>query len=168
MAMAALVALAVISTAVSYVGQQKAQSQANDARDKQRQANDQQKAQQTQNAADERRAQIREERVKRARVMQASSNDGSGNSSGLFGSIASLQTQLSSNVGSNLGRIQSANTISDLSQEAANSMFASQSTQNTTSQITGTLNLASSIFGTYQSTQLAKLKANAPQTVVTQ
>lgn len=79
-----------------------------------------QKAANVASAAMERRSQIREQRVRLSRVMQAATNTGASGSSGEFGALGSLGTGLSSNIGANLGQIQTANRVSDLGQTAAN------------------------------------------------
>lgn len=126
--MAAFTTIAAIATATvavaSYVeakearGEQKAavQEQAK----VQGQIQSEQKAANVAAAANERRSQIRESRVRRARVMQSATNTGAYGSSGEFGALGALGTGLSSNVGSNLGQIQTANRVSDLGQTAAN------------------------------------------------
>ena len=78
--------------------------------------------QQAKNAADaakERRNQIREERVKQARIQQAAINTGTSGSSGETGALSSITTQTQANEGFNLGAIQRANNISLFSQQAA-------------------------------------------------
>lgn len=122
-----LAGLAVGATAYSM-------SQANEAENKQYEAAQEQKKigreQQAQNAgqqAMERRRQVREERVKRARVIASSNAGGTSGSSGEAGALSSLSTQLSSNIGSNLSQVASANNISIFSQ--ASSDFISQANQ---------------------------------------
>lgn len=87
--------------------------------DQGRLAQGEQKAANAQAAAQERRNQIREERVRRARILQTSENTGTSGSSGEAGSLGALSTGLSSNIGSNLGSIQRANTLSDIGQRSA-------------------------------------------------
>lgn len=102
-------------------------SQAEDAEDKQyAAAQEQKKSRQEQDAmnasqaAAERRRQVREERVRQARVMQASQAAGTTGSSGEMGASFGMATNLSANIGQNLGALQSANNISIFSQNAAN------------------------------------------------
>ena len=73
-----------------------------------------------QRAAQERRQQVREERVARGKMLQASENTGTSGSSGESGAVAGLATQLGANIGFNLGQIQGANAISIFNQNAAN------------------------------------------------
>lgn len=110
---------ALATTAASTVAQQRASSKANKA---QKQASNEQRASNAQQAAMERRAQIREQRVKRARLLQSSENTGVSGSSGALGAESSLSSQLSSNVGFNVGQIASANRISEASQRASNNL----------------------------------------------
>lgn len=67
----------------------------------------------------ERRQQVREERIKRARILQASENTGTAGSSGEAGAVSSIGTQLGSNLGFNQSMIESGNRISNYSQQAA-------------------------------------------------
>jgi hypothetical protein len=105
-------------------------------------------------AANERRAQIREERVRRARILQSAENTGVSGSSGEFGAMGSLSTTLSSNIGSNLGKLNSAQRSSEYAQNAANfqgdaseSMFKAQKMDSLFS-LSGSIFNASGGFGT--------------------
>lgn len=108
--------LMVAGTVAQIEGQRKASNAQEDARG-------QQMAQNASEAARERRQQIREERVKRAQILQSASNTGVSDSSGAAGAVGSLSTNLSSNIGTNIGRIESANRISMFEQTAADAMF---------------------------------------------
>lgn len=74
----------------------------------------------------ERRQQIREERVKRARILASSEASGTTGSSGEIGAVGSLNTQLGSNVGSNQSAIQSGQRISVFQQQAADAQLDGQ------------------------------------------
>ncbi len=87
--------------------------------EEQRKARQEEKAQNAAQAANERRQQIREERVRRAKVIQQSQNTGVSDSSGELGSTSGLSTQLGANLGNNTGRLNSANNISGFAQNAA-------------------------------------------------
>lgn len=122
--MAVTAAFAAVAVgAASYVEGQSArkeQAAATSAQAKvQGQIQSEQKAANTAASANERRQQLRETRVRRARIMQASQNTGAGGSSGEFGAISGLGTNLSANIGANLGNIQAAGRVSDLGQAAA-------------------------------------------------
>src|SRR5690606_9104730 len=81
-----------------------------------------QEAQNAKAASDERRQQLREERVRRGRVMQSAANTGVAGSSGELGALGALATNLNTNIGANLGMLQSAQNISGYSQNAATAM----------------------------------------------
>lgn len=116
---AAYAVVALVSTAVAVDQGNKAQAASEEAADRDKKARAEQKASQSQQAAQERRQQIREERVRRARILQAGENTGTSESSGEFGAIGSLGTQLGSNIGFNLGQLNSAQRQSDLLQQGA-------------------------------------------------
>lgn len=88
-------------------------------RDYQVKAGNEQRAANASAAAKERRQQIREERIRRATILQSSENSDVQGSSGESGALGSLSTQLGSNIGFNLGQMQSANNISIFQQKAA-------------------------------------------------
>ena len=115
-------ALAVASLAVTVKSGLDANKQAKIAATEQLKAKAEQKASNAAQAAAERRQQIREERVKRARILQSSEGTGVSGSSGETGAIGSLSTQLGSNIGFNLGMLDRAGNISDFSQNAADAM----------------------------------------------
>lgn len=121
--LAAFQTAAAVGSVVVGVGSAIAQREAQqDAAKKQRAAGQEQAAIQAQQAAQERRQQIREERIKRARIMQAAENTGVQGSSGEFGAVGSAATQLSSNIGFNLGLIDKTQNISALQQGAADDL----------------------------------------------
>jgi len=98
-----------------------------------------QKAQNAAQAASERRSQVREERVRRARVMQSSENTGVGESSGEFGALGTLGTNLAVNMGSNAGKLAASERTSGYAQDAANFMGQAQRSDKL-------FNLSASIF----------------------
>lgn len=112
----------------------------------QRKAQGEQKALTFQQQSIERRAQIREERVKRAKIMQASENGGTASSSGEFGSIDSLATQLDSNLGINAGRAAAGNRIGGYMQNAADFGTAAQQASLSAQTADSMFQLSSSIF----------------------
>lgn len=110
---------------------------ANEARQDQKEANKQaanqrkqiqgeQNAQNAQKQAQERRALIREERVRRGKIMQSAENTGASDSSGAAGAVGALSTQLSSNLGANLGMAAAGQRIGEYAQNAADFDLASQ------------------------------------------
>lgn len=140
---------AVVGTA-SYVeakearGEQKAASEK--AASEQKQARSVQEASNAQQAAMESRQQIREERVRRARIMQGAQNTGTAFSSGEFGSIGSLSTSLSSNIGANRGAIQRGQQISAFQQNAADFNLTAQNAGIDAQNASSLFNLSTSIF----------------------
>lgn len=152
--------MAAVSTIVTVVGmvvaaysaqqqqsaQKKAMAQQQQAADEQKKAREEQKAAQDAQAAAERRAQIREERVKRARVVQASQNTGVGDSSGEIGGVGSSATQLGSNLGFNIGQREAASNISDYNQNAADFLSSAQSSMNSAANWGQVGSLGTSIF----------------------
>lgn len=110
--MAAVSTLAMVGLAVAAVGtagslymQSQANSAAQDAAKAQRKAAGVQVAQNAAQAAAERRQQAREERIKRAQIMQAAENTGTASGSGEAGALGGMSTQLGVNVGFNQSMI---------------------------------------------------------------
>lgn len=91
-----------------------------------RKAQGEQKALNFQSQANERRNQVREERVRRAKILAASENSGTAGSSGEMGAVDSLSTQLNSNLAINMGRAEAGNRISGYMQNAADFGTAAQ------------------------------------------
>jgi hypothetical protein len=116
---AAAVGLAVVGTAASMQAAENMEDAQYAAAQEQKKVQREQTASNAAQAAAERRRQVREERVARARVLQTGAATGTVGSSGELGAIGSLATQFSSNIGSNLGSLQTANNISIFSQTAA-------------------------------------------------
>lgn len=115
---AALIIL-VGATAAQYSAQQKAAGE-------QEKAQKEQQAMNAAKAAQERRQQVREERIRQARLLQASENTGTTDSSGQIGAEGSLATQLQGNVGFNLGLQRSAANISRFNQNATDYLEEAQ------------------------------------------
>lgn len=127
----AILAVAVAGTAYSINEQEKAKDKQKEAVKEQRKARNEQKAQNEAQAAQERRKQLREERIRRAKILSTSQAAGATGSSGEVGALGGLSTQLSTNLGANLGALNSAADISLFSQNAANfSSAADQSNAN--------------------------------------
>ena len=116
----AILAVAVAGTAYSISEQEKAKDKQKEAVREQGKIRNEQKAQNEAQAAQERRKQLREERIRRAKILSTSQAAGVTGSSGESGAIGGLSTQLSSNLGTNLGALNSASDISLFSQNAAN------------------------------------------------
>ena len=65
------------------------------------------------------RQQVREERIRRATIMQGAQNTGVSASSGELGSLGALQTSIGANIGSMARQQASANAVGNLMQSAA-------------------------------------------------
>jgi len=100
----------------------------------------------------ERRQQIREERIKRSRVLAASEASGTVGSSGEAGAIGSMNTQLGSNVGTNQSMIQSGQRVSVFAQDAASAQLAGQQAGMFGQLVNAAAPVAGSIFSTSPST----------------
>jgi hypothetical protein len=96
------------------------------ARDAQNQARAVAEAGNKQKEMDDKRQQIRAERVQRARILQSSSNTGTTFSSGEAGAIGSIETQLSANMGTINSAYSNSQEISGLQQQAADASSNAQ------------------------------------------
>jgi len=114
----------------------------------QEQAKNVQKANNFQAQMEERRKQVREERIRRARIVQASENTGVQGSSGEAGALGGMSTQLGVNIGSNLSRIALGNEQTDLLQSAANAGSNAQIASFIGERASTGVDLANSIFST--------------------
>ena len=145
-----LVALSVGLSAASFVAGEMARSDArsaqNKARGEQEKIQGEQRAQNAAQAAQERRNQVREERVRRSRILQSAEGTGVSDSSGEFGALGSLGTQLSANVGGNLGKLASSERTGVYAQNAANFMGEAQNAMFNAQQADKLFNLSTSIF----------------------
>jgi hypothetical protein len=128
--MAFAATLAVIGLGVTADGADKQRKAAHKSMAAQEKIQSEQRASNAASSARERRQQIREERVRRARVEQAAVNTGVAGSSGELGALSALSTNLNSNIGANLGRIQTADNISIFQQDAANAQDQARSAGN--------------------------------------
>ncbi len=152
-----------VAAAVAVVGLGVSMSEAEDAEDaqfaaaqEQKKVQDEVKSQNAAKAAQERRQQVREERVRRARIVQTAQNTGTSGSSGELGSLGSLSTALGSNIGQNLGSLQTANNISIFSQNAADFNMEANSLNNSAamwSQIGSVGSSAAMSFGSAMKTK---------------
>lgn len=130
MGLSAVIAVASVGLHLQgQAAQERAEDQAKDAAREQKKARNEQRAMNAAQSASERRQQIREERVRRARVMQAASSTGTAGSSGEIGAFGSMGTQLSSNFGFGSGALMTARNISTYEQNAADFSLESQQSQ---------------------------------------
>lgn len=141
----------VVTTAYSISQNQKAKSEQKKQQNIQRASN---LAQQQ----EERRRQIREERIKRARVLQSAENTGTAGSSGELGGIGSLATQLSNNIGANLGIIDRANQMSASAQSEASAKVNAGISSQIGQMAPGLITLGDSIFSQPKTTPTAKME----------
>lgn len=140
-------AAAVGGAAMSYEAGRSAKSTARTQAALQRQRQGEERAMNAAQAAQERRQQIREERVRRARIMQASENTGVSGSSGEIGAVGALATGLSSNIGTNLGRLGAAERLSTISQGIADTNLNLGLAQNRAQEGQMLMGLGANIFG---------------------
>lgn len=136
MAVGAAIAAVVVAAASAYQQSRAAKAAAKDRKEAAAVSQAEQAAQQNQN----RRAQIREERVRRAQVLQSSQNTGVSQSSGELGATSALGTLIGGNLAGMQRQKNSAAAIGSLGQSAANSDLRG-------AQWGAVGNVASSVFG---------------------
>lgn len=119
-------AVPLIALAVTIAGTVSSMQAQRAARGDQKKAAEAQGAMQAEKQAQDVRSQIRQERIRRAQILQASENTGVSESSGSTGATGSLNTQLSSNFGAINANEQHVNDISGSLQSAANNMSHAQ------------------------------------------
>lgn len=117
MAVGAAIAAVVVAAASAYQQSRASKAAAKDRKEAQQVSQAEQAAQQNQN----RRAQVREERVRRAQVLQSSQNTGVSQSSGELGATSALGTLIGGNLASMQRQQNSSAAIGGLSQSAADS-----------------------------------------------
>lgn len=156
--------IAVVGTVSSVVAQQDAKSNAKKSAEQQRRAQAEQRAVQARQAAEERRKQVREERVRRAKILQSSENTGVSGSSGEVGALGSLSTQLASNIGSNLGAARSGELISGFNQSAADFNFNATKSMQEAGQWSQLAGIGGNIFDAAGSTASTKQSTSDPFT----
>lgn len=128
----------------------------------QEKARNEERALNAQSAANERRQQIREERVRNARLLQASENTGTEGSSGAFGAVGGFATQLGANIGSNLGRLSGADRISGYNQSAVNFGSAAQSNLSSMQANQNLFGLSTTIFSAAYSPKGKPVPSSTP------
>lgn len=104
------------------------------------------KANQAAQQAQASRKAYREERVRRARILQSSENTGTAGSSGEYGALGNLETQLSTNIGAQVGSAASSDRLSGYAQETANAQFDFQNAQQGMSSAGSQMSLGMSLF----------------------
>lgn len=142
----ASLALAAGGAYMNYRQQRSAARAASEALDEQKKIQAEQEAANRQAQQIEARQQVREARIRRAQILQASENTGTAMSSGALGATGSIWTQLSTNVGANRGAIDRAGRISSYNQRIADLQSSAAQSNLDASVSTGFSNLGSSIF----------------------
>lgn len=135
-----------VGTVASLKAQADSRSSAAASADMQRRSQSEQKASTAAQQANDKRAQIREERVRRARILQSSENTGTDGSSGEAGAVGSIATQFFGNLGTGLGNAQTASNISNFQQSAANFNYSTQKSQQEAGMFQQLGGLGSNIF----------------------
>lgn len=149
MAAVAYVGAMVIGGISAYEGHEArkdAQENYNKSADEQRKAQNEQRALRYQDQATERRNQVREERVRRAKILQAAENTGVGGSSGLYGAVSGLTTQLNNNLAINEGKAEAGDRIGGYLQNAADFNTAAQNSVFSAQNADQLFSLSTSIF----------------------
>lgn len=138
-----------VAGAAAYAGYQgrKDAARANEqAAEENRKTRAEQQALNAQNQAIEQRKLVREERVRRGMIMQNAENTGTSASSGEFGALGGLGTELGSNLGINAGRAAAGSRISGYMQNAADFNLAAANAAAGAQNADQLFSLAGSIF----------------------
>lgn len=158
----AVAAVAGIGASVVAGNQQRAA--ARHAQDMQEQAAGLQRAGQAQQQAEQAREQYRQDRVRRARILQSAENSGAEYGSGEIGATGSLQTQYATNQGSITGTYQRNVQIGNDLSEANQSIFQGQQRASFTSNIGSIFTGVGSLANSYASSQARnKIPGTIPQ-----
>ena len=129
--------MGIVGAITAIVGAGVSVHQSNKAASAQRRAQSEQRAGNKAQSMQERRNQLREERQRRAALLATSSAAGTSGSAGEMGAMGSLSTKLSSNLGMNLGALQTANNISIFQQQAQDYLNRAQTARTVSSAISG-------------------------------
>jgi len=163
LAVVAIVAT-VASTTTSIIAGNKARADQRHANDLQQQSANEQRAQNAQDTAAAARQQYRQDRINRARILQQSSNTGTEASSGEIGSLGSIDTQYSNNLGTIYGGYERGVRIGNLQSEANQSIFNANQTisrgQSISTIFNGIASVAEAGMGAYGK---AKIPGTTPQ-----
>lgn len=119
-------AIAAVSAKIGYDARQDAKEANRAAAAEQKKARGEVNAVNASKQAQEKRAAIREERVRRGKILQASANTGTSASSGVLGAEGGLSTQLSNNLAINAGMAAAGQRIGVYEQNAADFNLAAQ------------------------------------------
>lgn len=155
---------AVAGVGASLVAGNQQRAAARHAQDLQNQASAVQRAQQAQEQANQAREQYRQDRVRRARIMQSAENSGAEYGSGEIGAAGSLQTQYANNTGNMIGTYNRTQQVGNLVSEANESIFQGQQRAGFTSNIGSIFQGVGSLANTYATTQAKnKIPGTTPQ-----
>lgn len=138
--------IAGISAVVGIAGAMASADAAKQSTTAQKEAKDIQVAQGKVQTLESRRQKLREERIRRARIIATSENTGTGSSSGAIGSVGALQTNLSGMVASASGESKANNGISRQNQIAADADQNARTISGFTGAIQGGLSSFKTIF----------------------
>lgn len=151
-AVQALVALGTALTVDGYFKGEESRKEAKEAQGRSRVAQEKTQSEQRANnaarQAEMQRKTYREERVRRARIMQSAENTGVAGSSGEYGALGNLETQLSTTLGNQIGDAATKDRMSGYAQEGANAQFDFQNAQQNMSSASSQINLGMNLFGT--------------------
>lgn len=120
------VTLAWVSLAVAGAGTAAGIKQSKDAADAREKAQEEANAQADGKAAQQSRKEARQDRIRRAKILQGAENTGTTSSSGAVGAISSINTQGAATAGFNEGQRQLAKNASGFLQDAADSETKAQ------------------------------------------
>lgn len=152
------VAISAVSAGVGIVGNIAAANSSASAAAAQKNANAVTNAQAQVNQINSRRQAVREDRIRRAKILQASTNTGTNNSSGALGAVGDLTTNLADSNASSLGITNSNNAINSYNQQAQDFQSQAQFISGITGGIQNGLDRFNSVFD-------QKPPANSQQTV---
>lgn len=166
----ASLAFSAYSTMQQQDAQEEARGRQAQSDEEQRKIRAEQKASQAAQSAAERRTQLREERLKRARLIQSGENTGVTGSSGVAGATGNLNTQLQSNIGFNVGQERSAGAISAASQNSADFLSSANNSMVEANQWGQAAGMGMNIFskaGGFNNIFSSGTQAPAPVTIAT-
>lgn len=136
----------VLSSVVGVAGGIASANATSRAADEQKEANNISAAQNKVDSLEQRRAKVREERIRRAMVISSSENSGTSGSSGEIGSIGALNTNLAGLVSTSLGQSRANNGINNRQQSAADFTSKANAIGAWTNTIQGGIEGFSSVF----------------------
>lgn len=153
--------VAIASLVLSVVSQQVAASQQRKAgkiqRATQKEAQEQQSAVEKARDAASRRQQLRQERIRRAQVIQQAENVGGGDSSGVVGTTSAIQSQVGANLAFMTGQQVGADAISGTLQRGADATLKAQNKALVAGQVS---NISGSFFNAWAGSKAGQTAIN--------